>query len=368
MVAVPNYLDIVSAWARGEELRGVTPEQRRAIGLIASGEATDAELASAGAEFIRGVKAVLPGQIRSRAFKVETTEEENVLRWKYSDDSPDRMGDIILQDGWELENYKKNGVVLWGHAFGFDSIADEPIGRSKKVWVEKSGTGMALFGDILFAVDESERGARIYRLAKSGFVSAGSVGFRPKSIKFIDDEDERARLGLGRYGVVFEKQELLEFSLCAVPANANALQQSVKSGAITEADADELVARRTERDWEKHMRRKARSFLDLGGVPIKQDTTSSVDSMGKPLESDTTQFLAPALEQLAAGQQKLSTSIDQFNARLGELARAITDLGGCVSSPRSVHAQPQPAAPVVPTSRDAALVAEALSILRTMKR
>ena len=52
------------------------------------------------------------------------------LEFILSDDSADRMGDIIEQDGWKLANFRKNPITLFGHNSGF------PVGKWKKIRVE----------------------------------------------------------------------------------------------------------------------------------------------------------------------------------------------------------------------------------------
>lgn len=347
------YQDIVRAWAAGEPLEGLTPEQQRAVGLIASGTATDAQLAAAGSEFVVGIKAHLGFSMRdSGALSVKADESRaNVLRWKYSDEKPDRMGDIIRQDGWDLANYKRNPVILWGHAHGFDAVADEPIGKSLDVWVE----GKALYGDILFDV-EDERSARIYRKAKAGFVGAGSVGFRPLETKYISDESERTKLGLGRFGVLFTRAELLEFSLCAIPANPNALQQAVKSGTITAKDAEELEAARTERDWERYMKKRARASVSVPAMPKELEAPAL-----RAVEDDR---ISRALESIAETQRALAPLV-QLAPALSALAHSITDLGGCLSAPRQVA--PASPGPATKAPAPTAFEAEILSILEKMR-
>lgn len=333
-----NYPEIVRSWVAGDASALTTPEERRAIALIASGTATEAQLEAAGLEFVTGIKGALSHEVRGAGSIATKADEsrQNVISWKYSDEKPDRMGDIIRADGWELENYKRNSVILWGHAAGMDAIADEPIGRSLDVRVE----GKALYGDILFAVDESERAARIYRLAKAGFISAGSVGFRPLKTEHIQDEAERTKLGLGRFGIIFLRQELLEFSLCAIPANPNALQQSLKDGTLTQAEADEIGAQRTEKDWEAYTRRKARSFVSM----------SRADD-------------APAISD--ATLRALAESLTAHAAAHTTLARAITDLGGCIQTLRANGPAPVTGSPAKQAPRG--LTAEEEKIIHAIR-
>jgi HK97 family phage prohead protease len=115
----------------------------------------------------------------------------------------DRMGDVIRQDGWELDRYRANPIVLFGHDH------DKPIGRAHNVRVERG----ALRADIEFAPAEvDEFAAKIGRLVKAGFVRAVSVGFRPLDAKPMKSG-----------GYEFTKSELLEISAVSVPANASAL-------------------------------------------------------------------------------------------------------------------------------------------------
>jgi HK97 family phage prohead protease len=128
------------------------------------------------------------------------------VRFVLSDSSVDRMGDTISAAGWELDSYRRNPVILWAH----DSN-QPPIGRMKSVFIN----GDRLIGDVEFASAETyEFADTIYRLITEGFIKAGSVGFVPIDYKFSG-----SRPG----GIDFKRQELLEFSIVPVPANANAL-------------------------------------------------------------------------------------------------------------------------------------------------
>jgi len=55
---------------------------------------------------------------------------------------------------------------------------------------------------------------------KAGVIRAGSVGFRVLEIEIPSKEDSKDGTSL-----IFRKQELLEFSICNVPANPFALAQ-----------------------------------------------------------------------------------------------------------------------------------------------
>ncbi len=136
----------------------------------------------------------------AKGFVEKVNEEEGVLEAAIASTSVvDRAGDIISQEGWELDNFKKNPQFLWGH-----NMRDyrPPIGRVEKIWFE---------GDKLMFKPKFDMkdpfAAELFRKVKEGFLNAFSVGFNPLEIE----------------GNTFTKSELLEISLVAVPANQEAL-------------------------------------------------------------------------------------------------------------------------------------------------
>lgn len=142
--------------------------------------------------------------------KAENDDRRELL-FTVSSAAIDRDGDKISVEGWQLDNYRKNPVVLWAHDY-----RGLPIARSKQVWVE----GGKLKSIAEFVPKEtSEFADRVYQLYKLGFMSATSVGFRP--IKWAWTEDNERK-----FGIDFESQELLEYSAVPVPANPEALLEA----------------------------------------------------------------------------------------------------------------------------------------------
>jgi HK97 family phage major capsid protein/HK97 family phage prohead protease len=132
-----------------------------------------------------------------------------------SDATPDRYGDTISHKGWDLEAFRRNPVILWGHCAG-----DPPIGKATSVAVK----GKALVGEIEFA--PTEKGVEVATLVAGGYVRAVSVGFIP--IKY------GPRKGADGEGIAFEEQELLECSFVSIPANPNALVEDPASKSARE--------------------------------------------------------------------------------------------------------------------------------------
>jgi len=165
--------------------------------------------------------------------KTVVSEETKGLEFILSDATPDRYDDIIMTDGWELANFKKNPIALFAHSGSF------PIGKWKNVRIEDN----ALRGTLDLAPEgTSDRIDEIRRLVDADILRAVSVGFTP-----IEYEERKG----DTYGLVYTEQELVECSLVSVPANPSALIQAKSLG--ISADTQELVfMTRTDKDKKDH--------------------------------------------------------------------------------------------------------------------
>lgn len=143
---------------------------------------------------------------------------KGALSFVASTDSPDRYGDVIEQRGWELDSYRANPVVLFGH--DHNSL---PIGKGD---IRMGPEGLII--DVEFDMADP-RAAEIAGKAQRGFLNAVSVGFTP--LKALS----RANLPIEHYaysdegGSYFEQAELLEVSIVTIPANADATSIAAKS-------------------------------------------------------------------------------------------------------------------------------------------
>lgn len=133
--------------------------------------------------------------------------------WVFSTFDIDRDEERIDPKGWDLKHYLANPVILWSHDTRIPAI-----GYSKTVVVEKSRLkGSVVFND----KDFDPFGWGIGRRVGEGVIRAGSVGFIVQKVE-IDEEGQKENL-------IFRNQELLEFSICNVPANPFALVQESKN-------------------------------------------------------------------------------------------------------------------------------------------
>jgi len=131
-----------------------------------------------------------------------------------SEESEDRMGDIIEIAGWELGNFQRNPVLMFAHDY---RVA--PIGTVPKVWALKSQK--QLLNTVAF--DEADPlGAFIKGKYDRGVMRAESVGFRALEFKF-NEESEAPPSMFGGPALIFTRQELVEISAVPVPAHPAAL-------------------------------------------------------------------------------------------------------------------------------------------------
>jgi HK97 family phage prohead protease/HK97 family phage major capsid protein len=190
-----------------------------------------------------------------------TVEREFIL----SDETPDRLGDIIKSDGWALDNFLKNPIALFNHN------PNHIVGKWANLRVDKGG----LRGHLELAPEGiSPRIDEIRKLVEHGILRAVSVGFRPLA------HEARSKTGnpmadmMG--GMIFLKSELVETSLVSIPANPNALAV-VKQLDLSPETVRAVFGRARQNETRAHGR---------GFTPSKADalvTSRKVTTMTTPL-------------------------------------------------------------------------------------
>jgi HK97 family phage prohead protease len=143
------------------------------------------------------------------------------LQFVMSDDSVDRLGDVIDQSGWKLGNFRKNSIALFGHDPGF------PIGK----WTDVKIDGNRLTGRLNLIEPVSDRMRELHAAVNAGVLRAVSVGFH--ATKYAPLEGSKTG------GMRFTEQELVECSLVSVPANPNAI--AIAKGLGISAQGQRLI-------------------------------------------------------------------------------------------------------------------------------
>lgn len=129
--------------------------------------------------------------------------QKDSFHWIMSTFDTDRDFEKIDPSGWSLKNYLSNPVILWSHDYSIPAIG----------YAENLKADTVLEGDIRFNDKEyDEFGWSIGQRVKAGALRCGSVGFRVDEVEFVEGQKRECDL-------IYRKQELLEFSICCVPAN-----------------------------------------------------------------------------------------------------------------------------------------------------
>jgi HK97 family phage prohead protease len=195
-----------------------------------------------------------------------------------STDSVDRVGDVVEQN-WDLDNYKKNPVLLYAHDY-----SQLPIGRTNPYM-----DGGKLKFDVEFVPKEIYPFAgTVEAMVELGFLNAVSVGFKP----------------LDMDGTRIKRSELLELSIVPIPANAEALIERKGMGMrpiyrtdldyaakMTAARIDEAVS-----EWFK----KADSEEDMDDEPKKKSLEELVPMIDAAIAQAKAGEIEAVVESLIA--------------------------------------------------------------------
>jgi HK97 family phage prohead protease len=155
--------------------------------------------------------------IASVPFRLAEGEAAEGLPWTLSTFDLDRFSERIDPAGWDYKRYMDNPVVEWAHRYDIPAI-----GKIDGLAADDNG----LHGLVVFnGKDYDPFGWAIGERVKAGVIRAGSVGFRVIEIEIPDKET-----GKDGTALIFRKQELLEFSICNVPANPFALTKTIAEG------------------------------------------------------------------------------------------------------------------------------------------
>lgn len=168
----------------------------------------------------KGLLRGMPCEVRAVA------GDEPEMDFIATDETQDRYGEVISLAGWELASFRANPVVVDSHDY---SSVLKILGRAPDLKIE----GGKMHNRVRFALD-NPLGAIAYKMARGGFIKSQSVGFIPKEWTNGQRDDQPRR--------TFTKQELLEISLVAIPANPGAtIGLALKSGVLVKSDVTELA-------------------------------------------------------------------------------------------------------------------------------
>lgn len=137
-------------------------------------------------------------------------EDKTVFPFVLTSERIDRDGEVVLQSGLNIDNYKENNLVFFNH-----EIYKHAVGNAYNVRKQ----GKKIVGDVWFhELDEDSQ--QIKRYVEAGVYKAGSIGFRvfenPRKRPATPQEKEAYNFP---YITELTKTELFEFSIVKFPAN-----------------------------------------------------------------------------------------------------------------------------------------------------
>lgn len=145
---------------------------------------------------------VLSDQVKAllTSLKADAGADNGTFKVICTTGSLDRHGETVNPDGWVMDNYLKNPIVLFAHNY-----SELPIGAVKSL--TRDGNAWVAEG-VFAAADASPMAGYCRKLYDAGILKTVSVGFIPLEMD-------------AQYNSL--KQELLEISFVPVPANPEAV-------------------------------------------------------------------------------------------------------------------------------------------------
>jgi hypothetical protein len=319
---------------------------------------SEAQLQRAKVEDVLAIKSDT-GAVHYRAVGKEDSALESsngrARRYVASGQKPDRSGDVIVQAGWDFEEFKSNPIALFCHDdWGF------PIGKVSDWEITNKGGSPVLLETITYAEEDANPKAELaIKLVDAGILRGVSVGFLPVRVSIPRTEEERTTMGLGRWGVRYEKQKQLELSNCSIPCHPDALLLEKSAGTDEETiahrirtiaktgDADPAVAEQLISDLLDRSKRRALRFFPSAAIdPAKEEPKAETKS-APPADAPKVEEPAPAsdvraevaelkslvLELRAKCDAILDASKKQHDELRAELAQVKSSGGG--SKPRA---------------------------------
>ena len=158
------------------------------------------------------------------------------IAWTLSTFDLDRFGERIDPQGWDFKRFMHNPVVEWSHRYDIPAI-----GKIDGLTIDDEGLhGLVVFNDKEYDTFGWSIGQRV----QAGVIRAGSVGFRVIEIEIPSKENSMDGTSL-----IFRKQELLEFSICNVPANPFALTKDIHSTVQSHGKHEGKLGNNTTQYW-----------------------------------------------------------------------------------------------------------------------
>lgn len=142
----------------------------------------------------------------------------------------DHDEESIIASGLDFDSvFTKNSVVPWCHDY-----EQPPVGRSLWVAKAKTDTGGAWKAKTRYTprpdahpADAEWFPSTVFHYVKCGDIRGKSIGFIPTSIRKPSPEEIKSQPALSDIGYVIDRAMVLEYSVCPLGCNPEALVESV---------------------------------------------------------------------------------------------------------------------------------------------
>jgi HK97 family phage prohead protease len=218
----------------------------------------------------------------------EINENEKSITALVSTAAWDRQDEVLLPEGANFKNFRKNPVVMWAHDY-----SKPPIGRA--AWIKNTADGIlakTIFADTPFAQE-------IFGLYKGGFMKAFSIGFIPKAHDQGDGDKKPRR--------TYTDWEVIEYSAVPVPCNPEALALAMQKGMISDEVKKYLEDYKVEPEAEKETEEEKPEVPE----------TKNINQM---------EIIEPLQKEMAQDKEKIKQLTEEVGRLTCELLKAKGDL------------------------------------------
>jgi len=185
-----------------------------------------------------------------------TDDDERSSKELITTESKDRDSEVLTVKGAVLDYYQTNPLVLWAHKYD-----EPPIGRN--AWIKRDKDSKGLLAKTIYATTEFAE--QIWLLVKGGFLPGRSVGFIPIAAHTPEAAEVKLRPEWKDVQRIYDKWELLEYSVVPVPSNRQALLQSV--GKSLSPALKEELGLKDEPEAKPEPPKRERIVIPMGAAP-----------------------------------------------------------------------------------------------------
>jgi len=182
-----------------------------------------------------------PARHQFKAVTEVSSGERSDVSWISTED-PDRVGDVVCARGMNDGQFRLNPIVTLNHSYSMP-----PVGRSLWRKVVKDGPLRGVKAKTLYPprpaswLEAKDWPADVaFSLVQADLLHGKSIGFLPVKVHVPDAQEKSQRLGDGALGghgeinLIIDEWILLEYACVVLPAQQNAVVESVSKAGSTE--------------------------------------------------------------------------------------------------------------------------------------